>query len=48
MPLKMPCSIKDKGYIKDWCTFKVKEAKFEAQFKGNVVDLNVFKFTFLP
>ncbi|TFK68839.1 hypothetical protein BDN72DRAFT_768770 [Pluteus cervinus] len=33
-----PVRVED-GYTEDWGTFELEEAKFKAQFKGNVVDL---------
>jgi len=39
-----PISVDVKGerYTEDWGTFDLEEAKFKAQFKGNVVDLGAF------
>ena len=39
--------LEDEGYTEDWGTFEVDEAKFKAQFVGNVVDLGAFGLAFL-
>jgi len=35
-------NIEGEQYTEDWGTFNLEEAKFKAQFKGNVVDLGAF------
>ncbi len=39
--------IEGEGYTEDWGTFEVDEAKFKAQFVGNVVDLGAFGLAFI-